>query len=61
MEAALGGKVSSGNEPPSFLRALTDGQSDPYVRVQVNNVTLGRTEVVNNSKSSELWRFGVLC
>ncbi len=53
VEAALGGKVSrNDNEPPSVLRALTDGlgQSDPYVRVQINNVTQGRTEVVNNSK-----------
>jgi hypothetical protein len=25
-------------------------QSDPYVRVQLNNVTQGRTEVVNNSE-----------
>jgi hypothetical protein len=30
-------------------------QSDPYVRVQVNNVTKGRTEVVNNGI------FTVLC
>jgi hypothetical protein len=26
-------------------------QSDPYVRVQVNNVIKGRTEVVNNSQN----------
>ena len=53
VEAALGGKVSSnGNEPPSVLSALTGGlgQSDPYVRVQINNITQGRTEVVNNSE-----------
>ena len=25
-------------------------QSDPYVRVQINNITQGRTEVVNNSR-----------
>ncbi|EED81501.1 predicted protein [Postia placenta Mad-698-R] len=26
------------------------GKSDPYVRVQINNITQGRTEVINNSK-----------
>ena len=25
-------------------------QSDPYVRVQLNNVTVGRTDVINNSE-----------
>jgi Ca2+-dependent lipid-binding protein len=28
---------------------MLQSQSDPYVRVQVNNVTKGRTEVINNS------------
>lgn len=31
------------------VEAALGGRSDPYVRVQVNNVTLGRTEVINNS------------
>jgi Ca2+-dependent lipid-binding protein len=31
------------------------GQSDPYVRVQVQNTTKGRTEVVNNSKAKLFW------
>jgi len=33
------------------VEATLGGKSDPYVRVQVNNVTLGRTEVVNNNLS----------
>ncbi|KAH9948433.1 C2 domain-containing protein [Amylocystis lapponica] len=32
------------------VEATLGGKSDPYTRVQINNVTLGRTEVVNNSK-----------
>jgi Ca2+-dependent lipid-binding protein len=32
------------------VEAALGGKSDPYVRVQVNNVTMGRTEVVNNSE-----------
>ncbi|KAE9395950.1 hypothetical protein BT96DRAFT_958377 [Gymnopus androsaceus JB14] len=31
------------------VEATLGGKSDPYVRVQVNNVTKGRTEVVNNN------------
>lgn len=31
------------------VEAALGGKSDPYVRVQVSNVTLGRTEVINNS------------
>ena len=31
------------------VEAALGGKSDPYVRVQINNVTKGRTEVVNNS------------
>lgn len=31
------------------VEAALGGKSDPYVRVMVNNVTMGRTEVVNNS------------
>ncbi|KAH7883879.1 C2 domain-containing protein [Phlebopus sp. FC_14] len=31
------------------VEAALGGKSDPYVRVQVNNVTQGRTEVVNNN------------
>lgn len=31
------------------VEATLGGKSDPYVRVQVNNVTRGRTDVVNNS------------
>ncbi|KAF5375164.1 hypothetical protein D9758_000478 [Tetrapyrgos nigripes] len=31
------------------VEASLGGKSDPYVRVQVNNVTKGRTEVVNNN------------
>ena len=30
------------------VEALTGGKSDPYVRVLVNGVVVGRTEVVNN-------------
>ncbi|KAI0961143.1 hypothetical protein AcV7_000325 [Taiwanofungus camphoratus] len=31
------------------VEAALGGKSDPYVRVQINNVTQGRTEVVNNN------------
>ncbi|KAF8898443.1 C2 domain-containing protein [Infundibulicybe gibba] len=31
------------------VEAALGGKSDPYVRVQVNNVTKGRTEVINNN------------
>ncbi|EIW86483.1 tricalbin [Coniophora puteana RWD-64-598 SS2] len=31
------------------VEAALGGKSDPYVRVQVNNITLGRTEVINNN------------
>ncbi|KAH9949508.1 tricalbin [Amylocystis lapponica] len=31
------------------VEATLGGKSDPYTRVQINNVTLGRTEVVNNN------------
>ncbi|KAG7450195.1 tricalbin [Guyanagaster necrorhizus] len=31
------------------VEATLGGKSDPYTRVQVNNVTMGRTEVVNNN------------
>ncbi|KAF9458350.1 C2 domain-containing protein [Collybia nuda] len=31
------------------VEATLGGKSDPYMRVQVNNVTKGRTEVVNNN------------
>ncbi|KAK0198528.1 C2 domain-containing protein [Armillaria mellea] len=31
------------------VEAALGGKSDPYTRVQVNNVTMGRTEVVNNN------------
>ncbi|RDB28789.1 Uncharacterized protein PYUK71.03c [Hypsizygus marmoreus] len=31
------------------VEATLGGKSDPYVRVQVNNVTKGRTEVINNN------------
>ncbi|KAF9026598.1 C2 domain-containing protein [Rhodocollybia butyracea] len=31
------------------VEATLGGKSDPYVRVQVNNVTKGRTEVMNNN------------
>ena len=34
------------------VEAALGGKSDPYVRVQVNNVTMGRTEVINNSESN---------
>lgn len=33
------------------VEAALGGKSDPYVRVQVRNVTKGRTEVINNSRS----------
>ncbi|KAF5384758.1 hypothetical protein D9757_006278 [Collybiopsis confluens] len=33
------------------VEATLGGKSDPYVRVQVNNVTKGRTEVINNNLS----------
>lgn len=32
------------------VEAALGGKSDPYVRVQVRNVTKGRTEVINNSE-----------
>ncbi|KAI0724221.1 tricalbin [Cerioporus squamosus] len=35
------------------VEATLGGKSDPYVRVQVNNVTEGRTEVVNNNLNPE--------
>ncbi|KAI0344135.1 tricalbin [Trametopsis cervina] len=35
------------------VEATLGGKSDPYVRVQINNVTQGRTEVVNNNLSPE--------
>lgn len=35
------------------VEAATFGKSDPYVRVLVNNVTLGRTEVINNNLNPE--------
>ena len=35
------------------VEAALGGKSDPYVRVQVSNVTLGRTEVINNSMCLE--------
>ncbi|OCH88587.1 tricalbin [Obba rivulosa] len=31
------------------VEATLGGKSDPYVRVQINNITHGRTEVVNNN------------
>ncbi|EPQ61056.1 tricalbin [Gloeophyllum trabeum ATCC 11539] len=31
------------------VEAALGGKSDPYVRVQINNITQGRTEVVNNN------------
>jgi hypothetical protein len=31
------------------VEAALGGKSDPYVRVQVNNITKGRTEVINNN------------
>jgi Ca2+-dependent lipid-binding protein len=31
------------------VEATLGGKSDPYMRVQINNVTKGRTEVINNS------------
>ncbi|KAG2350711.1 tricalbin [Suillus weaverae] len=35
------------------VEAALGGKSDPYVRVLVNNVTLGRTEVINNNLNPE--------
>ncbi|OJA07635.1 hypothetical protein AZE42_01107 [Rhizopogon vesiculosus] len=35
------------------VEATLGGKSDPYVRVLVNNITLGRTEVINNNLSPE--------
>ncbi|RPD58353.1 tricalbin [Lentinus tigrinus ALCF2SS1-6] len=35
------------------VEATLGGKSDPYVRVQINNVTEGRTEVVNNNLNPE--------
>ncbi|TFK76782.1 tricalbin [Pluteus cervinus] len=31
------------------VEATLGGKSDPYIRVQINNVTQGRTEVINNN------------
>jgi Ca2+-dependent lipid-binding protein len=33
------------------VEAALGGKSDPYVRVQVNNITKARTEVINNSRT----------
>lgn len=65
----MAGALSSADQyvPPIgvvrlWLRKATDvknveatfgGKSDPYVRVLVNNVTLGRTEVINNNLNPE--------
>ena len=51
VEAALGGKVSHLLWIICFFISFSLGktQSDPYVRVQINNVTMNRTEVINNS------------
>ncbi|KAI0786120.1 tricalbin [Abortiporus biennis] len=35
------------------VEATLGGKSDPYVRVQINNVTQGRTEVINNNLNPE--------
>ncbi|KAG1757254.1 C2 domain-containing protein [Suillus lakei] len=35
------------------VEATLGGKSDPYIRVLVNNVTLGRTEVINNNLNPE--------
>ncbi|KAI1797561.1 tricalbin [Ganoderma leucocontextum] len=35
------------------VEATLGGKSDPYVRVQINNTTEGRTEVVNNNLNPE--------
>ncbi|KAM5532785.1 hypothetical protein V8D89_013582 [Ganoderma adspersum] len=35
------------------VEATLGGKSDPYVRVQINNTTQGRTEVVNNNLNPE--------
>ncbi|PCH33337.1 tricalbin [Wolfiporia cocos MD-104 SS10] len=35
------------------VEAALGGKSDPYVRVQINNVTQGRTEVINNNLNPE--------
>ncbi|CDO75883.1 hypothetical protein BN946_scf184672.g16 [Trametes cinnabarina] len=35
------------------VEAALGGKSDPYVRVQINNITQGRTEVVNNNLNPE--------
>ncbi|KAI0374503.1 tricalbin [Pilatotrama ljubarskyi] len=35
------------------VEATLGGKSDPYVRVQINNITQGRTEVVNNNLNPE--------
>ncbi|KAG0700683.1 C2 domain-containing protein [Suillus ampliporus] len=35
------------------VEAALGGKSDPYVRVLVNNITLGRTEVINNNLNPE--------
>jgi hypothetical protein len=39
---------------PRNVEATLGGKSDPYMRVQINNITKGRTEVVNNSTWSGL-------
>ena len=49
-EAALGGKVRRFPFIEWFGPIMAFFQSDPYVRVQLNNVTVDRTDVVNNSK-----------
>ncbi|EJD04407.1 tricalbin [Fomitiporia mediterranea MF3/22] len=35
------------------VEAALGGKSDPYVRVLVNNITMGRTEVINNNLNPE--------
>jgi Ca2+-dependent lipid-binding protein len=50
VEATLGGKA--GDKPFSHLPSgahLISLQNDPYMRVQIGDVTLGRTEVIKNS------------
>ena len=50
VEAALGGRVRRFPFIEWFGLIMTFFQSDPYGRVQLNNVTVGRTDVVNNGK-----------
>jgi Ca2+-dependent lipid-binding protein len=38
------------------VEATLGGKSDPYMRVQINNVTKGRTDVINNS----MWSIVIL-